>query len=145
MKVNAIYQIQTKPYIWLSIGAKNYYQLKNETQQPAYLLVHPMWFFSWTSLLLYWKQRRKLKKKSICLIILSNSYREHLFAKIFGFQSYYISQNIHVCEHSFVIKPLQKLYDAVYIAAAKPYKRIHLAMINQGIVHYYVFLARHKK
>jgi glycosyltransferase involved in cell wall biosynthesis len=87
-----------------------------------------MWYFSWTSLPLYYKFRKMLLKKRITMILLSNSESEHKFAKFFGFTSYFINQNIHACENDFkIIKNSEKKYDAVYTAAAKPYKRLHLA------------------
>jgi glycosyltransferase involved in cell wall biosynthesis len=49
-------------------------------------------------------------------------------SKITGLSGYFVNQNIHVCEHNF--NPdlgVKKIYDAVYIAAAKKYKRLHLA------------------
>ncbi|PZX11937.1 hypothetical protein LX69_03001 [Breznakibacter xylanolyticus] len=88
-----------------------------------------MWFFSWTSLPLFFKHKILLKQRNIELILLNNSKREHLFAKIMGFKSFFINQNINVCEHQFRIKPAEKKYDAIYIAAAKQYKRIHLAKL----------------
>jgi len=69
-----------------------------------------------------------LEKKGINLVLLNNSYKEHLFSKFFGFNSYFINQNIHACENRFkILKDEEKKFDAVYIAAAKPYKRLHLA------------------
>lgn len=127
MKVNHIYKIGEYPFIYLSIGTLYWNELPIH-EQKSYLLCHPMWYFSWTSLPLYFKKKRELKKKNIELILLSNSKKENIFARIFGFKSYFINQNIHACEANFNILPnKKKIYDAVYIAAAKPYKRLHLA------------------
>ena len=86
-----------------------------------------MWYFSFSSVIPHAKHRAMLQKKNIELIILNNSKREHLFAILFGFKSVFLNQNMHVCEHQFKIENYPKKYDAVYIAAAKKYKRLHLA------------------
>jgi len=128
MKINAIYKISDNPLIWVSTGAKNWEKLTNHTNKKAYLLVHPMWFFSWRSVWLYFKKLLFLKRKNIELKFLHNSLSEYNFAKKVGFDSYFINHNIHVCEHKFDIdESIEKQYDAVYTAAAKPYKRLHLA------------------
>lgn len=127
MLVNAVYQISEQPLIWLSIGSKNWNKLENKTNSKAYLLIHPMWYFSFSSVIPHLKYRAKLRKKNIILIILSNSRREHIFSSLLGFKSVFLNQNMHVCEYQFTIEHRPKKYDAVYIAAAKKYKRIHLA------------------
>ncbi|MEM9932257.1 MAG: hypothetical protein AAF824_01540 [Bacteroidota bacterium] len=128
MKINEVYKLSDQPLILASTGIANWPKLKNPGSGKAYLLVHPMWQFSWTSLRLYHKLSRQLKRNGIDMILLHNSQEEYQFAKSFGFRSYLINQNIHACEHNFTIRPeLEKKYEAVYIAAAKKYKRIHLA------------------
>jgi len=127
MKINAVYKISDQPLIYASTGPKAWSQLPAVEKREGYMLCHPMWQFSWTSLRLYARLRKMLKQKNIHLILLHNSAAEYRFAKRFGFHSYFINQNIHACEHDFVVQPEPKKYDAVYIAAAKPYKRIHLA------------------
>ena len=128
MKVNAIYKISDHPLIWTSHGSKNWKNLRNNTKKEAFLLAHTMWHFSWSSLIMYYKQKKILKSNNIKLILLHNSNSEYRFSKFFGFESRLINHNIHSCEHIFNIdKNTDKLYDAVYIAAAKPYKRLHLA------------------
>src|SRR5690606_13646678 len=37
------------------------------------------------------------------------------------------NQNMHECENKFTIKTEQKIYDAIYIAQARRFKRMHLA------------------
>lgn len=127
MKINAVYKISDSPLIYASTGASNWPKIPTVEGEPGYLLCHPMWFFSWTSLKLFWGLRRMLKKKNIVLILLHNSPEEFSFAKRFGFRSFLLNQNIHTRENSFSVNPTSKIYDAVYIAAAKKYKRIHLA------------------
>ncbi|WP_179351495.1 glycosyltransferase [Winogradskyella vidalii] len=128
MKINAIYQISEYPLIWASTGSKNWETLINNTDKEAYLLVHPMWEFSWTSLKLYYSEKISLKKRNITLILLHNSKSEFRFARFFQFKSYLINQNIHCCEHFFKIdNSVPKKYDAIYTAAAKKYKRLELA------------------
>lgn len=101
MKINSIYKMSDKPIIWLSTGAKNWDKLDNNSKEKAYLLVHPMWEFSFTSILLYSKYKRQLKKKNIELILLNNSKPEYQFAKLWGFKSHFLNQNMHACEHQF--------------------------------------------
>jgi glycosyltransferase involved in cell wall biosynthesis len=128
MKINHIYKISDFPLIYLSTGASNWHLLENSSNIQAYLLAHPMWNFSWTSIFLYWKYKLLLDRKGIKLILLNNSHKENIFSKIFGFNSFFINQNIHACENNFkVLNNQDKKYDAVYIAAAKPYKRLYLA------------------
>lgn len=127
MKINSIYKISNKPIIWLSTGAKNWSKLENKSNEKAYLLVHPMWEFSYSSFIPYQRHKRQLAKKNIELILLNNSKAEHRFAKFWGFRSHFLNQNLHACEHQFNIESQEKTVDAIYIAAAKPYKRIHLA------------------
>ncbi|MEL6195247.1 MAG: hypothetical protein AAFR66_24530 [Bacteroidota bacterium] len=128
MKINDVYKISDRPLIMASTGSLNWSKLKNPGPEKAYLLVHPMWNFSWTSLRLYYKLAKQLKRNGIEMILLHNSEEEYRFGKTFGFRSYLINQNIHACEHNFIIQDeLDKEYDASYIAAAKKYKRIHLA------------------
>lgn len=126
MKINAIYKVNDSPAIFASTGGSNWSKLPNLTSK-GYLLAHPMWYFGLTSLRLYHKFRRLLKKKNIELLLLHNSKAELSFAKVFGFKSFLINQNIHCRENTFTIKRAEKKYDAVYTAAAKPYKRLHLA------------------
>lgn len=134
MKINTIYRISDKPIIWASIGSKNWNNLKNKTDKPAYLLAHTMWYFSWFSLYLYYKQRNSLKKRNIELILLHNSKRELFFAKLFGFKSYLINHNIQVNEHFFYVNSaVKKKYTAIYTAVAKKYKRIHLAALIKNL------------
>jgi len=139
MKVNSIYKLSDKPNIWLGIGSKNWHLLENNSNTTAYILTHPMWFFSWSSLLHFYKQRKKLKQKNINLILLQNSKKENRFSIFFGFESLWINQNIQVCEHLFAIEKNEKKYDATYIAAAKKYKRLHLAkdIKNLNIITYF--------
>lgn len=138
MKINAVYKISETPLIYASTGPK-YWDKIPYAENGGYLLCHPMWQFSWTSLRLYHQMRHLLKQKNIKLILLHNSKEEYRFARLFGFRSKFINQNIHACEHNFTITPQTKTYDAVYIAAAKPYKRIHLAKAikNLFIVTYF--------
>lgn len=134
MKIHAIYKISEYPLIYGSTGSKNWHLLKNDTAKNAYLLVHPMWEFSWTSLLIYFKHRRSLKKRKINMILLNNSIQEHNFAKLFGFESYFINQNIHSCEHNFYVnESVQKKYDAIYTATAAKYKRLELATLVKNL------------
>ncbi|MEO5991477.1 MAG: hypothetical protein ABIP68_07560 [Ferruginibacter sp.] len=127
MKFNQIYELSDNPRILLSCGSKNWNSLVGDKSQKSYLLTHPMWYFSFSSLPLYLKMKRMLKSKNIELIILNNSKEEHRFAKLCGFRSYFINQNLHVDEHTFRPINSDKIYDCVYTAQAAPFKRLHLA------------------
>lgn len=127
MKAGAVYQIQESPPIWISIGPASWGDLENPSGREGYLLAHPMWFFGLGSVAPYRKYRRMLRQKNIELILLNNSPREHRFARALGFRSRFINQNMNVCEHRFRIRQAPKRWNAVYVAHAKPYKRIHLA------------------
>ncbi|WP_370390816.1 glycosyltransferase [uncultured Winogradskyella sp.] len=127
MKFNSIYLLTNKPKVYFSCGSKFWNKLEGDSKQKSYLITHPMWYFSFSSLPHFWKMKKMLKSKNIDLILFNNSKEEHLFAKIFGFKSYHINQNLNVNEHIFKPLRLEKKFDCVYTAQAKPFKRIHLA------------------
>ena len=72
MNINAVYHIWDLPQVWLTTGSKNWGQLENKTDKPAYLLAHPMWHFGLKSALHYHRERRRLKKRNIHLIMLNH-------------------------------------------------------------------------
>ncbi len=123
MIIDNIYKIT--PNVLLSSGSLKWHSLPTFDNK-SYMLCHPAWHFGLTSLKLYYSLRNLLKSKNIELILLHNSKREYLFSKLFGFNSFFLNQNMHANENLFEIKSVPKVYDAVYIAAAKKYKRLHL-------------------
>src|SRR5688572_10254884 len=128
MLVNNIYQISEEPRIYLGIGSRHWESLSGTAENKTYLITHPMWHFSLKSVFMYWKWKLVLKKRNVELILLQNSPSELVISKIAGLSGHFVNQNIHVCEHFFNPVPgVKKIYDAVYIAAAKKYKRIYLA------------------
>lgn len=128
MKINAVYKISDNPVVYIGLGSNNWEKLTNNATQPAYLLVHTMWYLGLSSIPLYKKFERKLKKRNVRLILLCNSKREWRIAKLFGFRCYFVNQNIHVSEQTFYVKPgTGKIYDAVYTAQARKFKRLWLA------------------
>jgi hypothetical protein len=77
---------------------------------------------------MFWKWKLELRKQNVELIMLLNTPSELSLSKFTGLSGYFVNQNIHVCEHFFnPVQGVKKIYDAVYIAAAKKYKRIYLA------------------
>jgi len=133
MKAQAIYRIQTDPAIYLSIGTGNWEQLDHSETDTAYMLAHPMWYLGAGGVLRYLREARALRRRNIVLILLNNSLREHRLARMCGLRSRFISQNMNVCEHTYRIRNEPKRWDAVYIAAAKPYKRLHLARLVDSL------------
>ena len=128
MNINAVYHIWDLPWVWLTTGSKNWGQLENKTDKPAYLLAHPMWHFGLKSVLHYHRERRRLKKRNIHLIMLNNTDKENRFCNLWGLKGVCINHNIHCCEHIFCPTAKQKSkYEAIYIAAAAKYKRLELA------------------
>lgn len=128
MKINAIYQIVKNRPIYLSTGPKNWRDIP-VAKEPGFLFCHPMWFFGFRSVPLYKRLARELKDKNISLILLQNSYLENLIGTATSFKTFLLNQNMHADEQEFTIQNSRsKKYDAVYVAAAAPYKRIHLAL-----------------
>lgn len=127
MKFDRIYELSDNPKILFSCGSKFWDTLEGDKNQKSYLLTHPMWYFSFSSLPRFLKLKRELIKKNIELILLNNSKEEHVFAKLSGFKSYFINQNLHVNEHIFKPVNSDKEFDCVYTAQAASFKRIHLA------------------
>ena len=128
MKVNELYKVSVKPEIWLGIGSKHWNELQGTADKPVYLLSHPMWHFGLKSAWLYRKLHNMLAKKHVKLIMLMNTTAEQRLGKWAGLDSHFINQNIHVCEHKFhVAHNGSRKHEAVYIAAAQPYKRLQLA------------------
>ena len=128
MKINAIYQIVKNRPIYLSTGPKNWRDIP-VAMEPGFLFCHPMWFFGFRSVPLYKRLAQELKVKNISLILLQNSSLENLIGKATGFKTFLLNQNMHADEQEFTIQNSRsKKYDAVYVAAAAPYKRIHLAL-----------------
>lgn len=129
MAVNRIFQVSEHPLIITATATSAWERLPVAKGDHGYLLAHPMWHFGWSSLRLYGRLRRMLKQeKNLHLIILHNSESEYRFARFFGFDSRFLNQNIHINEYNFQVQvDVPKKYDAVYVASAKPYKRIHLA------------------
>ena len=128
MKINAIYKIPYIPETYISTGPKVWNGFFKKNNKPATLIAHPMWFFGVKSILLYKRLRKELKEKKVSLILMHNSKLEWFIGAFFGFKGVLLNQNMHTNEHKFkIISSSSKIYDAVYIAAAKPYKRIGLA------------------
>lgn len=128
MKINAVYKILNDKPVYLSTGPKHWDQIPQPNEY-GYMFCHPMWFFGVKSIPLYWRLRRSLKKKNITLILLQNSRVEYLIGLLAGFDSYLLNQNMHADESEFIVRDgVVKKYDAVYVAAAASYKRIHLAL-----------------
>ena len=128
MLVNNIYQISKEPRIYIGIGSKNWDKISGTTENKAYLITHPMWHFGLKSVFMFWKWKLDLKKRNVELILLLNTPSELFLSKITGLSGHFVNQNIHVCEHAFnPDSGAKKIYDAVYIAAAKKYKRLYLA------------------
>ncbi|MBK5936502.1 MULTISPECIES: hypothetical protein [Halorhodospira] len=133
MKAQAIYRIQSDPAIYLSIGTANWRYLDHRGTDTGYLLAHPMWYLGLGGVWRYLREARALRRRNMVLILLNNSLREHRIARLCGLRSRFISQNMNVCEHAFRIRDEPKRWDAVYIAAAKPYKRLHLAGLVESL------------
>lgn len=128
MKINAIYHIVENRPIYLSTGPKNWHDLP-DAKEPGFLFCHPMWFFGFRSVPLYTRLARELRDKNITLVLLQNSFLENLIGKATGFKTLLLNQNMHADEHEFTIQNSDsKKFDAVYVAAAAPYKRIQLAL-----------------
>lgn len=128
MKINAVYRIIEDRPIYLSTGPKHWGQIPVSNAQ-GFVFCHPMWFFGLKSIPLYWRLRRSLKRKNLKLVLLQNSRLEQVIALLAGFNTYLLNQNLHADESEFKVRDhVVKKYDAVYVAAAAPYKRIHLAL-----------------
>lgn len=128
MKINAIYKLAHSRPIYLSTGPKNWKNLP-VSEEKGIMFCHPMWFFGFRSVPLYKRLARELKGKNISLVLLQNSMLENVIGTIAGFKTYLANQNMHADETEFCVKATApKEFDAVYVAAAAPYKRIHLAL-----------------
>lgn len=127
MKINAIYQLLKEPNVYLSTGTSEWHRIPR-ARDPGFMLCHPMWFFGPKSALLYVRMARLLEERNIKLILLHNSRLELTIGSCSGLPSHLLNQNMHVCEHWFTPCGCQRVYDAVYTAAAAKYKRIHLAL-----------------
>ena len=133
MKINAVYQIVPDKPVYLSTGPKNWGQIPSPIGT-GFLFCHPMWFFGLKSIFIYWRLQRSLRRKGIELILLQNSPLENLIGRMSGFDSYLLNQNMHADEAEFTVQDdVDKKYDAVYVAAAARYKRIHLALQVQRL------------
>ena len=126
MQVNVPYKISDSPLIYLGIGTKNFDQLPEAGPEGGIYLCHTMWHFSVSSILPYIKASRILAKKNIRLVLLHNTEKER-WRGAFFVRSWFCNHNIQVSEHNFQVMSQPKKYDAIYIAAAKTYKRLHLA------------------
>lgn len=65
MKFNRIYELFDNPKILFSCGSKFWNTLEGDKNQKSYLLTHPMWYFSFSSLPRFLKLKRELTKKNI--------------------------------------------------------------------------------
>lgn len=79
------------------------------------------------SILKLLKVNYKFKGKKSVFVICCNSKEEFRLCKLFGLNAHLLNQNMHECEFEFNPAKVDKKYDAIYIAQASPFKRMHLA------------------
>jgi hypothetical protein len=127
MKINAVYQLLDEPSVYLSTGPALWNRLP-VSKKRGFLLCHPMWFFGPNSARQYRSLAAALLQKNLRLVVLHNSKIEATVGALSGLPSHLLNQNMHVCEHWFKPRDVPVAFDALYTAAAAPYKRIDLAL-----------------
>jgi glycosyltransferase involved in cell wall biosynthesis len=94
----------------------------------AVVFFHPPWYVS-----IFYARRlaaisRKLLRKDIRMVVCCNQKSELKWAKVFRLDSVLFNQNFHLPEQ--VFRPVHGAssdFDAIYVAQAKPFKRLQLA------------------
>lgn len=127
MQINAVYRLLSDPPVYLSSGTKWWHTLPR-SDRAGFVLAHPMWFFGPRSVAPYRKQARALAERNLRLILLHNSEIETIIGRLSGLPSHLLNQNMHTCEHWFSPRDDPIQFNAIYTAAAAPYKRIELAL-----------------
>lgn len=127
MNVDKTYCISENPFI-LAGNGNCIKSLKAEIKKGGLtLLWHPSWRISLKSLFKLFRISIYFRKNRSKFIICSNSPEEYRLCKLIGLNVKLFNQNMHECEHEFVPVKTEKKYDAIYIAQASPFKRMHLA------------------
>jgi glycosyltransferase involved in cell wall biosynthesis len=128
MNVDKYYILGNSPKIIAGNGNCLSEVLEIAKKEKVLFFWHPSWYISIKTILLLWKYSVLFLLNGSKLIILNNSKRELYNCRLgLLFNSHLINQNIHECEHEFQIVDTEKEYDAIYIAQARPFKRIELA------------------
>jgi len=127
MNVDKVYKLSEEPLVFAGNGncfGKIEPLLKESN---VTLLWHPSWRIGLRSILKLYKIAFKFSKSGGTFVICCNSLQELKLCRFFGFKSYLLNQNLHECEFEFTPKKADKIFDAIYVAQARPFKRMHLA------------------
>jgi glycosyltransferase involved in cell wall biosynthesis len=94
----------------------------------AVVFFHPPWKVGWRYAIRLRLLVRQLKARDIDVVLCCNERSEARVTRIVGIPSWEMNQNMHVPEKVyFPLDGCENLYDAIYFAQAKAFKRIHLA------------------
>jgi glycosyltransferase involved in cell wall biosynthesis len=127
MNVDKLYEIDPDKGIYAGNGnciEKNIHYLG---ARRAKVFWHPSWLITPKSLPRIIRWHQALRDAGAQLIICCNEVSEIKWCKIASLKCTLLNQNLHECEHEYQIINQQKLYEAIYIAQARPFKRMQLA------------------
>jgi glycosyltransferase involved in cell wall biosynthesis len=127
MKVDKLYKIFDTPLVFAGNGNCLHKLDDVISKNPVYLFWHQSWRISVKSILKLLKVNYKFKSHKSVFVICCNSNPEVRLCKLFGLNAHLLNQNMHECEFEFNPAKVDKKYDAIYIAQASPFKRMHLA------------------
>lgn len=107
-----------------------------EWLQPTAVVEHIPWWHGKADVMLRRKaQQLAFSIKGIEHHLMVHAQDEEKMRRRFGVRGSFISQNIYISEEIFELLEVEKLYDAVYVAQLKPFKRHELA---RAIKHLYI-------
>ena len=127
MRVDCIYKISSRPLIFAGNG-NCFKKISKEIYNGGVIFLwHPSWNISIKSIFKLFWTNLYFKILGNKLIICCNSKTELKLCRFFKLNSKLFNQNMHECEYEFNIIKRRKVYDAIYFAQARKFKRMHLA------------------
>lgn len=99
-----------------------------KASQPAVVFFHPPWRVGIRYAFRLALIIKALEKQHIEVIVCCNENGESILLNKLGVTAYHLNQNLHLPEN--VYRPMDgfsQAYDAIYVAQAKKFKRMHLA------------------
>lgn len=134
MNVDKIYKINDEPLIFAGNGNCLSDLDKIMSKKKTIFLWHPSWRISLKTIPKLIRTAIKFKRNHKSkFIVCCNSKEELILCRLFSLNSHLLNQNMHECENEFVIKQVPKKYDAIYIAQARPFKRMYLANLIKDL------------
>lgn len=129
IEINQVYRLFDHPAVYLTSGHRGIEYVRSHGEKGSICLINLIWAFGPQAARFYIPKLKALAERGITAYVIGNCLRDMALLRLLNIRCVFANQNQFLLDENIPICPTPRQcdYHAVYVAQAKPFKRLHLA------------------